>query len=150
MNKFVLTIFLAFVVATTGCAQQITKRDAGLGIGAVTGALLGNTVGKGHGREVATVAGAIAGAYLGSAIGQYMDSVDRLRMNQALETAPDRTSHTWSNRQTGIRYAVTPTRTFDREAPCREYTTQAVIGGRTETIYGTACRQPDGSWQVST
>ena len=31
---------------------------------------------------------------------------------------------------------------------CREYTTEAVVGGRTKQVYGTACRQPDGSWQL--
>lgn len=32
---------------------------------------------------------------------------------------------------------------------CREYTKDVTIAGRTETIYGTACRQPDGSWDIS-
>jgi hypothetical protein len=30
---------------------------------------------------------------------------------------------------------------------CREYTKRVVIDGRWETAYGTACLQPDGSWQ---
>ena len=30
---------------------------------------------------------------------------------------------------------------------CREYTETVVIGGRTHSAYGTACQQPDGSWQ---
>lgn len=33
-------------------------------------------------------------------------------------------------------------------AYCREFQQQVTIGGRTEDAYGTACRQPDGSWQV--
>jgi len=32
--------------------------------------------------------------------------------------------------------------------PCREYTLEALIGGQPETIYGTACRQADGSWKM--
>ena len=31
---------------------------------------------------------------------------------------------------------------------CREFQQQVTIGGRTERAYGTACQQPDGSWQV--
>lgn len=31
--------------------------------------------------------------------------------------------------------------------PCREYYREARIGGRTQQIYGLACRQPDGSWK---
>lgn len=31
---------------------------------------------------------------------------------------------------------------------CREFQQHVIIGGRTEQAYGTACQQPDGSWQV--
>jgi hypothetical protein len=33
---------------------------------------------------------------------------------------------------------------------CREYQSPVVIGGRRETAYGYACRQPDGTWRVTT
>ena len=149
MNKFVMAALLCMALISTGCSQAITKQDVGLGIGAAAGAMLGHTVGKGEGREIATVAGAIAGAYLGSAIGKYMDTVDRAQVNRTLEKVPDYKANIWTNQNTSIRYAVTPTRTYGGETPCREYTTQAVIGGRTETVYGTACRQKDGSWRAS-
>ena len=56
---------------------------------------------------------------------------------------------TWNNPQTGAQYQVVPTRTIQRsdDRYCREYTTTAVINGRTQNTYGQACRQPDGSWQ---
>jgi hypothetical protein len=31
---------------------------------------------------------------------------------------------------------------------CREFQQKVTIGGNTESAYGTACRQPDGSWEV--
>jgi hypothetical protein len=31
---------------------------------------------------------------------------------------------------------------------CREYQSSAVIDGRKQPTYGTACRQPDGSWRI--
>ncbi len=31
---------------------------------------------------------------------------------------------------------------------CREYQHEVTIGGRTERAYGTACQQPDGSWEI--
>jgi hypothetical protein len=31
---------------------------------------------------------------------------------------------------------------------CREFQQTVMIGGRSEQAYGTACQQPDGSWQV--
>ncbi|MEQ8398496.1 hypothetical protein [Thalassobaculum sp.] len=34
------------------------------------------------------------------------------------------------------------------QAYCREYTTTAYVNGRPVESYGTACRQPDGSWRI--
>src|ERR1035437_10068815 len=31
---------------------------------------------------------------------------------------------------------------------CREYTQKLTIAGKTQTGYGTACLQPDGSWEL--
>lgn len=31
---------------------------------------------------------------------------------------------------------------------CREFQQKIVVGGRTEDAYGTACQQPDGSWEI--
>lgn len=31
---------------------------------------------------------------------------------------------------------------------CREFQQRVTIGGKTEEAYGTACRQPDGSWEI--
>ena len=42
---------------------------------------------------------------------------------------------------------VHPHRT-ERGPYCREYPATAVVGGRPRPVYGTACRQPDGSWQI--
>lgn len=46
--------------------------------------------------------------------------------------------------------AVTATRegssSLDRY--CREFQQTVTIGGKTEEAYGTACRQPDGAWEV--
>lgn len=31
---------------------------------------------------------------------------------------------------------------------CREYTSSATIAGKKQPTFGTACRQPDGSWRI--
>lgn len=31
---------------------------------------------------------------------------------------------------------------------CREFQQEVTIGGKTERAYGTACRQPDGAWEI--
>ena len=86
---------------------------------------------------------------LGGHIGQSMDEVDRMKMSRALETCQTNQTTRWVNPDNGNRYSVTPKRTYSRHGqPCREYTTTAIIGGKKQEIYGTACRQADGSWRV--
>jgi hypothetical protein len=31
---------------------------------------------------------------------------------------------------------------------CREYQSTQIVGGRPQTMVGTACQQPDGSWRI--
>ena len=131
-----------------GCATG-PKEETGMVIGGVLGGLLGHQVGGGRGQTAATIVGAIAGVAIGGAIGRSMDDVDRMRMAATLETTRTGVATTWHNPDTGYEYRMEPTRTFETvEGPCREYTLDAQIGGRTEQVYGTACRQPDGSWRI--
>lgn len=46
--------------------------------------------------------------------------------------------------------SVTTTRrgTSSTGRPCREFQQTVTIGGKTEQAYGTACMNPDGSWEV--
>jgi surface antigen len=72
-----------------------------------------------------------------------------MRTAQTLETVRTGVPSTWQNPDSGYQYEVTPTRTYETAGtPCREYTVDAVIGGKREQVYGTACRQADGSWKV--
>jgi surface antigen len=149
-QKILLSILLAATVTTTGCATyQGEQEQAGMVIGGILGGVLGSEVGGGHGRTAAIIAGTLAGAAIGGAIGQNMDANDRHRTAQTLETVRTGVPSRWHNPDTGNHYAVTPTRTYETTTgPCREYTVDAMIGGRNEEVYGTACRQPDGSWRV--
>lgn len=36
----------------------------------------------------------------------------------------------------------------EEERYCREYTADADVNGRAQQVYGTACMQPDGTWQI--
>lgn len=136
-------------MSLAACETAPSKQDQGVLIGAVAGGLLGNQVGGGSGRVIATMVGAVAGAAIGGSIGKSMDETDRLKTAYAFENVQTGVPTTWVNPDTQNRYTVTPTRTFDTaQGPCREYTMDAVIGGKTQEIYGTACRQPDGSWKI--
>ena len=57
-------------VVSTRTYQRAAEHGSGLGIatGAVVGGLLGNHVGGGNGRSLATVAGAVGGGYAGNEI----------------------------------------------------------------------------------
>lgn len=138
---------LAGVVFLAGC--QPTKENVGVATGGALGGFVGSQIGSGTGQLAATAAGAILGAMIGGSIGRNMDELDRMKARQALETAPTGSTVQWTNPDSGAAYAVTPTRTYETaQGPCREYTTEAIIGGKVETVYGTACRQADGSWQT--
>lgn len=142
-------VILTSLTLLIGC-QQPTKQEAGGVIGGVAGGVLGSQVGSGSGRTAAIIAGTLLGAYAGSIIGKEMDENDRYRAQQTLETAPTNQRTSWKNPDTQNEYTVTPTRTYNTSSgPCREYTTEAIIEGKKEIVYGTACRQPDGTWQAA-
>ena len=120
-------------------------------IGGALGGLLGAQVDSSHheARTAAIIVGTLAGAAIGGSVGRSMDDVDRLKTSQTLETVRTGVSSSWRNPDTGNQYAVTPTRTYDSgSGPCREYVINAAIGGKPEKVYGTACRQADGSWKT--
>jgi len=144
----VLIVLLA--LGLSACATtQPNQQTTGAVVGGVLGGLLGTQVGGGRGTQAAIIAGTLAGAAIGGAVGQSMDELDRLKTAQTLETVRTGVSSQWRNPDTGNVFAVTPTSTFETATgPCREYTMDAVIGGRTEQIYGTACRTADGDWRI--
>ncbi|MHB8823496.1 MAG: RT0821/Lpp0805 family surface protein [Thiobacillus sp.] len=147
--QFFLVAPLVAALALTGCATEGPREQAGTIIGGVLGGVLGAQVGGGHGRTVAIIAGALAGSAIGGAVGESMDDNDRRKVAETLEGVRTGVPAAWINPDTGVQYSVTPTRTYDTAAgPCREFTTGAIIGGKRETVYGTACRQADGSWKV--
>jgi surface antigen len=142
-----IVLFCSFALA--GC-QNMSKQDAGTMTGAVAGGLIGSTVGQGGGRILAIAAGSVAGAMIGNAVGKSMDDTDRMKMNQALEGNNVGQPAYWSNNRSGARYQVTPVKnvTVDGNEYCREYQSVATINGQKQKMYGTACRQPDGSWKT--
>ncbi|MEE8308114.1 MAG: RT0821/Lpp0805 family surface protein, partial [Gammaproteobacteria bacterium] len=122
----------------------------GVVLGGVTGGVIGSTIGRGDGRTAAIIGGTVLGAIVGGSIGRRMDQVDQNCVGQVLEHAPDGEAITWNTSETGSRHRVTPVKTYqDTEGQyCREYQADSVIGGRQQQTYGTACRQPDGSWRL--
>jgi surface antigen len=137
-----------------GVAGMGQKETGGTLVGAGVGGLIGSQFGSGSGKAAATILGVIAGGLVGNQIGQSLDRADQAYMNQqtmrALESQPTNQASTWQNPDSGSQATVTPTRTYQQPngTYCREYTQTVMIGGKRQEAYGTACRQPDGSWQT--
>ncbi len=154
-----LATLAAMAITSLGliaCAEnQGPKERGGTVIGAIAGGLLGSTMGKGPGRLIAVGVGAVLGGIIGSEVGKSLDRADRAYMQrttqQSLETQPLGQSSTWRNPDNQHSGTVTPTRTYQRDngQPCREFQQTVTIDGRTERAYGTACRQSDGSWKIT-
>jgi surface antigen len=86
-------------------------------------------------------------------VGNMLDQRDkRLQAEaaqRALETAPSGKPVAWNNPDSGHSGTVTVTHTYQSGGTyCREYQQTVTIGGKQEKGYGTACRQPDGSWKI--
>ncbi|KIH75965.1 Surface antigen [Geoalkalibacter ferrihydriticus] len=153
--KRMLVILLTAVLAVSGCATGSgPKETGGTLIGAAGGGLLGAQVGKGRGQLVAVAVGTLAGALIGQEVGRTLDRADRMWMErsaqQALEYNRSHQASTWHNPDSGNSGSFTPVRTYQaaQGQHCREYAQTVTIGGQPQQAYGTACRQPDGSWMI--
>lgn len=132
----------------------LDKSDVGTGLGALGGAVIGSSFGKGNGRVVGGVIGALAGAAIGNSVGESLDRADMTYYNKtqyrALETGQAGQALPWNNPQSGNSGVFIPQAPYkaDNGQYCREFQNKITVGGKTESGYGTACRQPDGSWQI--
>lgn len=156
MKKFAMTCMVLAGLSMTACTTTQgwgTKQTIGTGGGAVLGGLAGSQIGGGSGRLWATGAGVLLGALVGSEIGQSLDRADQTYMTQAqsrVHTAPVGETIAWSNPQSGNSGSFTPIRDgrSSNGRYCREYQQTVSVGGRQQSAYGTACQQPDGSWEI--
>lgn len=153
--KRLVIVPVILAMALGGCASTMgPKESGGTLIGGATGAVLGAQVGHGTGRLVGVAVGTLAGALIGQEIGKSLDRADRIEMERtaqySLEHSRTDETRTWRNPDSGNAGSITPRRTY-RTAEgqhCREYQQTVIIGGREQEAYGTACRQPDGSWKI--
>ena len=156
MKKISILSLFAALLILSGCQTTNnwgTKQTVGTGAGAVAGGLLGSQVGSGSGRLWATGAGVLIGAFLGSEIGASLDAADRYQMQEAQKeaySAPIGETITWNNPDSGNSGSYTPVRDGQTESGkyCREYQQTIIVGGQEQQAYGTACQQPDGSWEI--
>ena len=164
--KQILSLTLASSLVLGACAQttaprsdgsippgQISNEGLGAVVGGVAGGLLGGQIGEGGGKTAAAVAGALIGAWAGSHVARSMTQRDVVYVQQAstqAATIPVGETVTWYNPESGNQGTITPTRDgrMSDGRYCREFQQTVTIDGQTERAYGTACQNPDGTWQI--
>ncbi|MCI5049735.1 MAG: RT0821/Lpp0805 family surface protein [Rickettsiales bacterium] len=153
-NFSLICASLLFVACQNQHGGGFSKADVGTVAGAALGAWAGHNIGGGSGQVVATAAGTLLGAAIGREVGASLDNGDlaiaESTSQRALETAQPGETLPWSNPQTGHSGSVTPSNYYQTAQGryCREYTQTIQVGGKEQQGYGTACRQPDGSWEI--
>lgn len=146
---------LAALLSLSSCESDNWGQKQTIGTlgGAAAGGLIGNQFGKGTGNVIATAVGVGLGGWLGNEIGASLDAADQSKLQQAQYSAynaPVGQTIRWNNPQSGNYGTFTPVRdgTASNGAYCREFQQTVVVGSQQQQAYGTACRQPDGSWKI--
>jgi surface antigen len=93
----------------------------------------------------------VVGGIVGNEIGRSLDQRDRELARQAeydaWERGPARQPVRWRNPDNGRYGEVIPEAPYKRGAvDCRDFVHRVYIDGRPQTMRGTACRNPDGTW----
>jgi surface antigen len=147
----------ALALTLTACQDGTVGSKQGMGTiaGAALGGLAGSQIGSGTGQLAAVGAGVLLGALLGNEIGKSLDRADQAALQRTtqstLETQPSGTVATWQNPDSGNYGTVTPRPAYRTSSGqyCREFQQSITVGGETQDAYGTACRQPDGTWKLA-
>jgi surface antigen len=116
---------------------------AGAGIAAAAGGGTAAMLGAGLG-------GALLGGFIGNRLDQHDKQMAAQAAQQAFESNQAGKTSVWRNPDSGNSGSITPTRTYQiaNGQYCREYRQTIVVGGEQHQAYGTACRQPDGTWKI--
>ena len=143
--KYVSVLALLVLMLLASCANRAQTGAAG---GAAAGALIGQAIGHNTG---GTLIGAAVGTMLGYIVGSEMDKYDRQQLDHMYERGVSNQRSTWVNPDTGNQYTVTPQPAYQEPSSrrvCRRAEIEAVIDGRPERTYSTACRNEYGQWEL--
>ena len=155
LGKVAAIVLLTFTLSSCATMQQQYQENPK--------AMLGGLLGAGAGAGIAALAGggpgaivgaAVGGALIGGFVGHKLDNRDKQLAAQAAQRAFGQNQagqpSVWNNPDSGNSGSITPTKTYQIASGqyCRQYQQTIVIGGEQQQAYGTACRQPDGTWQI--
>ena len=106
-------------------------------------------------RPAETIAdGTFSVGLISGALGKKIDEGDRHQaLNaefDALEYSPAGSNITWISKTSGNHGIITPSQTYDvGNLNCRQYTHTIYIDNKPKSARGTACKERDGVWQLS-
>jgi surface antigen len=146
-------VAIAVLAAVLAACGPGNKQGTGTIVGAVADGAAGAAIAGSKNREGGIIIGAVVGGLIGNQVGASMDAEDRrlalAAEYQALEYGQAGAPTPWDNPQTQHRGQIVPGKPYQQGAQfCRPYTHTIYIGGQPQTARGTACRQPDGTWQT--
>ncbi len=153
-NSSIAIVFAAALSLGACVSDRGDKQTLGTLIGAGLGGLAGSQIGSGTGQLAAVGAGVLLGGLLGNEVGKSLDKADvayaERNAQQTLEYQPTGATSSWVNPDSGNSGSITPTKTYQSAGGenCREYQQTVTVAGEQQSAYGTACRQPDGSWKL--
>jgi surface antigen len=131
---------------------ECNREVIGAVLGGAVGAAVGSKVAQGDERIITTVGGAVIGAVVGGTIGKSMDDADQACAAQAMEYANFKQSVKWHNARRSAVYTMRPlgmVPAAGKGVECRRYSMLTERGSLKDSVEGTACRQRDGSWRLS-
>ena len=158
-GKLASAVVVVALAATALAGCESVERETGIGKGAQTGALGGAATGG----VIAAIAGAspawiagstILGAVAGGFLGDYLSKKDREQhaesSYQAFETGKTGGQSSWKNPESGNSGTTKIDSVYRTSSGklCKDFTQTIKAGGKSETMNGTTCQEPDGTWKV--
>ena len=153
MKSFVSILAILAILSLGACTNmmQASRGEKGQ-VGGIGGAAAGAIIGQAIGHDTeATLLGAAIGGLLGYIVGNEMDKADLRELNHVYERGVSNRPSSWVNPDTGNRYTVVPQPAYtdpNTRRVCRKAEIEALIDGKMQKTYATACRDAYGHWQL--
>jgi surface antigen len=148
-------LLLTALLASCSTMENTYENNPKAILGALGGAALGGGIAALAGGGAGAIVGStLGGALIGGFVGNRLDARDKRMANEAAQKAFESSQSgqptVWDNPDTGNSGSITPTRTYQlaNGTYCREYHQTITVSGEQHQAYGTACRQPDGTWKI--
>lgn len=165
LKKTITTGAIVAILSGAAAPSYAYENLLGTLAGAAGGAVLGSNVGKGKGRIAAIAVGTLVGAGIGNAVTSGGNGHGHgHRDNRRWDNGPRRSYHSYSSYSYGTAPSYWanpgyetqviqvnnsyPSYQVQNTGYCREFNQGITIGGKVQPGYGTACLQPDGSWEI--